>query len=160
MPEYSSSAESGAWMKLEAEKCTPYVLDGAGDCGGDGGGGESIGWGGAREEANFQGTPPPVRRRRSVGGAASEVDGGGEARRHAARRRRRRGLVLDAVVVVAVGGGRNLGDAFRIFCRYALCLDLFTLFCPLLAVAVRPGKVWSCARSLILLYYVWCGFLF
>ena len=27
MPECSSSAESNTWMKLEAKKCTPYLLD-------------------------------------------------------------------------------------------------------------------------------------
>jgi hypothetical protein len=120
MPEYSSSALSGAWMKLDAEKCTPYLLDGAGGGCGDGardrwgcGDGARDGWGcggggarasigagrgGARVEGSFQRRPsPPRRRRRRAGGGASraEGEGGGDdvgaARRpHAARRRRRR----------------------------------------------------------------------
>ncbi|CAO2199177.1 unnamed protein product [Urochloa humidicola] len=123
MPEYSSSAVSGAWMKLEAEKCTPYLLDGAGGWGGGGGdgarggwacrccGGASIGRDGAREGWSFQRRIPPRRRRRRPGGAASgaEGDGGGDdvgaapPRPHAARRRRRRWRVpvLVAVVVAA-----------------------------------------------------------
>jgi hypothetical protein len=168
-------------MKLEAEKCRPYLLDGADGWtrgGGDGGGGGCAGGGsigcGAREDASFQGRPP--RRRRRLGGAASEGVGGGddvgEERRHATRRRRRRwrGPVLDAV---AVGGGRDFGDAFRIFfwvCPVLLVFlfiaawVLFTgLFCLLLAVrALRTvdglcvGSIIHCLVPFLILYIECC----
>ncbi|CAO2174749.1 unnamed protein product [Urochloa humidicola] len=136
MPEYSSSAVSGAWMKLEAEKCTPYLLDGAGGCGGGGGDGGRDGWAcggggggasirrdGAREGWSFQRRIPPRRRRRRPGGAASgaEGDGGGDdvgaapPRPHAARRRRWRVPVLVAVVVAARSWWEEFLEAYRIF---------------------------------------------
>jgi hypothetical protein len=129
MPEYSSSALSGAWMKLDAEKCTPYLLDGAGGGCGDGardrwgcGDGARDGWGcggggarasigagrgGARVEGSFQRRPSPPRRRRRVegrgGGRRGRRRGGAEAARGEAEAEAVEGPVLVAVAG-AVGG--------------------------------------------------------
>jgi hypothetical protein len=96
MPEYSSSAVSGAWMKLDAEKCRSYLLDGVGGGCGDGArGGWGCGGGGARVHRSRAG-------RRAGGGelpeetepAAAVAAEGGRRRvegRGGGRRGRRRG---------------------------------------------------------------------
>jgi len=156
-------------MKLEAEKCTPYLLDGAGGWGGGGGdgarggwacgGGASIGRDGAREGWSFQRRIPPRRRRRRPGGAApgAEGDGGGDdvgaaPRPHAARRRRRRWRV-------AVVGWRNFWERLKgyfVVCPFDLSSLLSFFFPPGMGFvyisfpfALLAWLVWPCAASFV-----------